>query len=470
VNINSLGNLQTSIHEGDAISSVVGESADATGGDVSIQRVDATFTVGTLGSASVNLSNYMSDVSLWLNGVKIGDMNPSLATKTSGTRIWTLRFSGLNGVIKAGTTGQIYVKITPVTGIGSAESGNTVTAELTAGAIRAVSADGISDTYGNDITQNFTITSATVGTLTASAGSDNPNASVVAVSSSTTTGVKLLSFNLKATNQNVTVNSLQAAFQTSDNSLNDVVATVYLMQGSTVLSSKTLPSGVNNGTVTFTNVNQTITNNSTQNYTIVADLQGDANYVDGTTLTASTTVTGWDASDATGATVTPSSAVLGNTMSLTGNGIAIALGTPSATDNQCQLLGCGDVGNYAIPFTVTAGNSDLYVDAQTGAGYIAYATTSSSGKGVTNQGTANFTAGPQTGGGTSGDVAGVAYKVPANSARTFTLNVSYTATSTGYTGLQLTGVQYGLSSGSLTQTYTSNLSTFFTNNINLVKH
>jgi hypothetical protein len=222
--------------------------------------------------------------------------------------------------------------------------------------------------------------------------------------------------------------------------------------------------------VTFTNVNQTITNNSTQNYTIVADLQGDANYVDGTTLIASTTVIGWDASDATGATVNPSSTVLGNTMTLTGNGIAVALGTPSASDNACNLALCGDVGNYSIPFTVTAGNSDLYVDALTGAGHIAYATTSSSGKGVTNQGTANLSVAPQTGGGTSGDVAGVAYKVPANSSRTFTLNVSYTATSTGYTGLQLTGVQYGLSSGSLTQTYTSNLSTFKTNDINLVKH
>lgn len=467
-NVTSLGDVTSSLHEGDPTTAVVGASLQATNGDVALQRVDATFVVGSTGSQSVNLDRYVSDVSLWLGSTKIGDMNPSLGTLSG--RTWTLRFEGLsNAVIKAGTTANLHVEVTPLTAIGTNESGNGFTAELLANSIRAVGGDGISDTYVSiDITQAVTVSSANLGTLTVSTASDNPNSSVVAVSSSTTTGVKLLSFNMKATNQNITVTDLVASFNTSDNNLNDVVNTVYLMQGSTVLQSKTLSTGTY-GTVTFSSINQTIPMNSTENFTITADLKGDAAYADGTTVLASTTVAGWNVSDANGATVTPSSAAGGNAQTLTANGVSLALGTPTAVNVPTTISGQGDTGNYSIPFTVTAGNSDIFISAVTGTG-IAYATTSSSNTAVTNQGAANLSVGPQVGGGTSGDVAGVAYKVPANTSRTFTLNVTYTATATGYTGLQLSSVAYGLTSGALTQSYTSNISTFKTNDINLVKH
>jgi hypothetical protein len=404
-------------------------------------------------------------------------------------RVWTLRFSGLNGIVKAGTTGNIVVKVTPLTSIGTTEDGKTVTAAILSNGVRAIGADGISDTYvtgasntpaGQTVAavgyfQPFTVSSATVGTLTVTAAGDNPSASQLAVSSSSTTGVKLLSFNMKAKNQDVKVTDLVASFGTSDNNLNDVVNTVYLMKGSTVLKSSTLSTGTYQ-TVTFTNVNDTIAKDATNNYSIVVDLKGDASYADGTTVIASTTVTGWDISDATGASVTPSAASVGNTQTLTATGVSVALGTPTATVQTASFSGGVDTGSYALPFTVTAGDSDIYIagaaNNATGntANKINYGTTTTSTQGATTQPVATVSVGSTV----TGDSAGVYYKVLAGTSRTFTLNVTVTASSSGvtagYAGVQINSIAYGTVAGTEGSFYTSHLDTFKTNDVYVQKH
>jgi hypothetical protein len=469
-NVSSLGDVTSSLKEGDATTAVIGVSADATGGDVSIQRVDVAFVVANVTSQSVNLDKYVSDVSVWLGNTKLASMDPALGDKSS--RTWTLRFSGLNGVIKSGTTGNLYVKVTPLSSIGTNEDGKTVTAELLVDSLRAVAADGISDTYiATQVNQAFTVSATTDGTLTVTAASDNPTASQVAVSSSTTTGVKLLSFNMKAKNQDVTVTDLEVGLQTSD-SLSDVINTVYLMKGSTVVKSKTVSTGTG-GVVLFTDVNQTIAKDATQNYTVVADLKGDSAYPDGTTLVASTTITNWDVSDANGTSVTPSAAAAGTTQTLTATGISVVAGSiTQAILANSGASGVDDVGSYVIPFTVTAGDNDVFIsgtakDTKGGASAtadIVFATTTTSGATRTGQPSANLTAA----GVVTGDSAGVYYKVLAGTSRVFTLNVTYTGSvATGWTGLQLSSIAYGLTS-SLGSTFSSNLDTFKTTDLNLV--
>ncbi|KKW43157.1 MAG: hypothetical protein UY97_C0001G0121 [Parcubacteria group bacterium GW2011_GWB1_57_6] len=462
-NISSLGDVSSDLDEGDATTAVMGVSADATGGDVAIQRVDAEFTIASSGGSS-NLNKYVSDVSLWLGSTKLASMDPALGDKDG--RAWTYRFSGLsNAIIKSGATGNIYVKVTPVESIGADEDGDTITVDLDANSVRAVGGDGISDTYVADDTisgQTFTVSSSDAGTLTITAANDNPTASQVTTASTSTNGVKLLSFNMKAKNTNAVVTDVVASFGTSDDNLNDVISTVYLNKGSTVLKSKTLSTGTY-GTITFSDVNQTISKDSTENYTITADLKGQtaALYVDGTTIVASTTTTGWDVSDVNGATVTPSAAAVGNTMTLTGQGISVALnGTPSSTlitAADPATTNSEDVRQFTIPFKVTAGDDDIYVSGATGTGEIAYATTTTSTGSSTDQGTANLSVGDTV----SGDLVGSYYKVLAGTTRNFTLNVTYTATDDGYTGLQLSSINYGTGTG-MGQTYSSNLNTFKT--------
>lgn len=467
-NVSSLGDVKADVKEGDAATAVIGVSADAKNGDVSIQRVDVTFNmaIGPL-NGSTNLNQYVSDVSLYLGSTKLASMDPALGDKSSN--IWTLRFSGLNGVIKSGTTGNLYVKVTPLTSIGTLEDGDSITAGLAIDSVRAVGGDGISDTYvSTAVTQLFTVSSATVGTLTVTAAGDNPTASQIAVASSTTTGVKLLSFNMKAKNSALTVTDIKAQFVTSDDNLSDVVNTVYLMKGSTVIKSKTLSTGTS-GFVTFTTVNQTLAKDATDNYTLVVDLKGDSLYADGTTLIASTTITGWDVVDANGASVSPSAAAVGNTQTLTGTGISVAKGTPSFV-TTVGLTTAGDSTQYTLPFTVTAGDNDVFIGSvvtrattpSASAGGVNFATTTSSTEAVTGTATTNFSAANVV----TGDVAG-AFKVLAGTSRTFTLNVSFTATSTGYTGVIVTGINYGPTSTLGTTYYTSNLDTFKTTDVRM---
>ncbi|MFA5744722.1 MAG: peptidoglycan-binding protein [Candidatus Paceibacterota bacterium] len=460
--VGSLGNVTSDIKEGGATVQVIGLSADATGGDVAIQRVDTTFTIGgTTGSS--NLDRYVSDISLYLDGTKLASVDPATGDKDG--RVWTIRFSGLNGVIKSGQTGNLYVKVTPLTSIGVNETGVTVTAAFAADSIRGAAADGISDTYGAVVTQGFTVSTMTTGVLTTSAAVDNPAASQVAVSSSTTTGVKLLTFTLKAKNQNITLTDVPVQLGTSD-SLSDVISTVYLMKGSTQLSSKTVSTGAF-GTTTFTNINQTINKDDTVTYSIVADLKGDAAYADGTTLVASTTVYGWDISDANGASITPSAPVTGNTMTLTATGISVVRGTPTIS-SVIGVSGAGDVATANIPFTVTAGDTAVYIgrvltkgaagDAVTG---IVYATTTTSTLGATGEPTVNLSAANSE----TNDAAGGFY-IAANTARTFTFTANIIATTTGTVlsgnvGFIINSIGYGITSTTDTA-YTSNLSTFKT--------
>lgn len=452
--VSSLGDTTSDLKEGGSSAQVVGVSGYATEGDVAVQRVDVEFTIdGTTGSA--NLNKYVTEVGLYLDGKKLASMNAADGDKNG--RVWTMRFSGLNGVIKKGNTGEIYVKVTPVSTVDANEAGVNVQADFAVDSLRAVGSDGISETYVTSrIDSSFTVGAMTTGTLTISAGSDNPKASQVAVSSSTTEGVKLLTFSAKAKNTAITVEDLAVSFGTSD-SLSDVVSSVKLMKGSTVLKSKTVSSGTY-GVITFDNLGQTIAKDSTESYSIVADLKGDSAYADGTTLIASTTTAGWDVADADGATVTPSAVAAGNTMTLTATGISVVKGSV-AVATTVGLTGTGDSTQYSIPFTVTAGDSVVYIG-KTVANAVTYGTTTSSTAAVTGTATTNFLASD-----TNGSDDSNSYYIGANTSRTFTLNVTYVATSTGYTGVILNSIKYGAATNSFTSSYTSNLDTFKTTDV-----
>jgi len=368
-NISNLGNVTTNIKEGDAATSVVGLSADATGGDVALQRVDATLTIADSGG-SANLNRYVSDVSLYLDGTKIASMDPASGDKSG--RVWTMRFAGLNAVIKSGKTANLYVKVTPLSSIGTNENGDTITAALGLDSVRAVSADGISDTYvvaDDSVTHSFNVGTATTGAVNVTTASDNPAAGGITAVSTTaanlTPDVKLLSLNVKATNADVVVDDLPIHLSTSDDNIGDVVSSVKLMKGSTVLSTKSVTNGVS--TTTFNNLNLTIKKDETANFTVVVDLLGTGSaYSEGTTITASSTTYGWDVSDANGASVTPTGGVTGNDVTLRSIGLAAAVTPTSATATK-SVPGTGtqETGTFTFTFNVTAFGADMYVSSTT---------------------------------------------------------------------------------------------------------
>jgi hypothetical protein len=147
--------------------------------------------------------------------------------------------------------------------------------------------------------------------------------------------------------------------------------------------------------------------------------------------------------------------------------ISVARGTPTATV-QVASPGGNDMALFSIPFTVTAGGSDIFIaeavqDSRSfnNPDKLSYSTTTTSTAGATQQPVAILSA--STSG--VGDIAGSRYKVLAGTSRTFTLQVAITASSTlssGYVGVQMEGIAWGTSSASLTNYYTSNFDTFKT--------
>lgn len=467
--ISSLGDVDSDIKEGDSVTKVVGASVDATNGDVRLQRVDAEFEVAA-GNNSSNLDRYVDSVSLYVNDTRVATLDASDGEKDG--RKWSYRFANLSNVIKNGATANIYVAVTPVSNVDDNESGKSITTRIPVDGIRAAGADNISEVYvGSAITQSFTVSDATTGTLTISASSNNPRDSRVEVNANnTTTGVTLLAFNLRAKNQDVTLDELPVSLSTSDNNLNDVVSTLRLMKGSTVLRSKTVSTG-SNGVVVFDNLNQTISADNTDQYSIVADLKSTNAYTNGTTLIASTTysLTGFDVSDENGDTVTPSGSATGPTVTLSTTGINVAR-TNTSVQKTNGLAGSGDSTQYTISFSVTAGDDDIYIDrsiqqssnpSAAGAG-IAWATTSTSASGVTGSGIASFGASDSN----SGDTA-TSFKVNAGTTRTFTFNVALIATGPGYTGVRLTGINFDTdpNTDDSTDYYISGLDTFRTDDV-----
>ncbi|MDB5194882.1 MAG: baaA1 [Parcubacteria group bacterium] len=480
--VSTLGDIQSSLNENTGDMKVAGISARAVGSDLAVDRVDVQFDL-TGSSGSTNLNRYVQSVSIYQNGTKLATMNP--ADGSYQNKVWTLRFNNLNGVIRNGQTSNLYVEVTPVSSINSNEMNQNVKVTIPANGIRVSDSAGVSDTYpANSITQTFSVAPATTGKLIISQASDNPFATVVKGDvNNTTTNVTLEAFNLRANNQNLTVRSIPVGISvTGTSNVGDVVQSVSLMQGSNTISTKTVTGTGTSAQVVFDNVNQNLTSNNTQEYTVVATIRKMGSGTSGTafdsndTITASTSPSGsWDVSDSNGNTVAPTGSSIGGTVTFQTVGLTIAKVSATANKSLGTTVGSGDNTQYAITFTATAGDQDIYIDrsiqntltpSAAGAG-TAWATTTSSTAGVTNAGTANLTAADTN----SGDTA-TSYKVPAGSTRTFTLNVTLTATGTGFTGVQLTGINWDTVSNtnSSTNYYTAGLDQFKTADVSMTTH
>ncbi|MGE5541278.1 MAG: peptidoglycan-binding domain-containing protein [Bacillota bacterium] len=474
-NFSDYGDVETSLEEGDSNQKVVGLEFEAKDSDLAIQRVDVDFAIN--GNGSTRLNKYVDSVSLYLDGKKLATADASDADRDGATS--TIRFSGLKGIVREGDTADLYVTVDAVNTIGSDEDGDDVYVTLGADSVRAVDAAGISDTYPTDAdtaANTFTVSTQTGGDAAISTGSDNPDDSQVqADDTDTTTGVSLLAFKVKATNQDITINDVPVQIAGTSAGAGEIVQTLKLMKGSKVLKSKSIASSttaVQN--VVFSDVNVDVSKDDTAEFSVVADVRKlDGGFGAGDELVASTTSNlAWDIEDQNGDSVDPTGSAVGGTVTFSDTGVTVTKVTTTASKTAGSTASSTDYTQYAVTFKVTAGDDDLYIDRSTqrtsspstaGAG-VAWATTTSSSSGKTDMGTANLTAE----GTNSGDTTNV-YKVDAGTSREFTLNVTLTETygQTGYTGIVLTGVNYTTDSTDTTPDdyYTAGLDTIKTSDV-----
>jgi hypothetical protein len=195
-------------------------------------------------------------------------------------------------------------------------------------------------------------------------------------------------------------------------------------------------------------------------------------FTSGDSLTATVSNSGaWDAEDVNGTTVTPTGSLTGNAVTFQATGITVTKVDASYNKSTGTTVGSGDTTQYSISWKVTAGDDDLYMaraitnGTTTSTTQVRWATTTSSTASSTDAGVASLSAGDTN----SSDTASV-FKIPSGTTRTFTLNVTLTAKSTGFTGVQLTSFAYGTTTAGTGNAYSSGLDTFKTADVSMSTH
>jgi hypothetical protein len=151
---------------------------------------------------------------------------------------------------------------------------------------------------------------------------------------------------------------------TGTGNASDIVRTIKLYSGSTLLDTESYAVGSASTSVKFKNLNVKISQGSTQNFTVKADINsvGSNNTVgEGASVAVSIPSNGWDVVNSAGSNVTITGSVTGNAITFRSIGLAID-GTPSSTSASASAVGTGGTqqGNFTYTFNVTAFGQDIY--------------------------------------------------------------------------------------------------------------
>ncbi|MCX6757897.1 MAG: peptidoglycan-binding domain-containing protein [Candidatus Nomurabacteria bacterium] len=442
---------------------VMGIKVKATGSDMKVTRL--WLDIGTrvwLSADSVTLMDGSTVLATL-------PLTSSTVTEVTVGSAWRLEFNGLNVTVPKDTTKVLTVKV----GRPTATVADTDVVVATTSSLRAVDMAGITDTYTFSAlgtrTWDLAASNAAQGTLTATLSSTSPVAQSVSglsATAGTTTDVKLMDFDLKATDGAINVTDISGLITTDAGTCTQAqcLSTVELRDGTTVLDSV-----VGASTFDFAEQDITIAAGATKTLSIWAKVNhvagsfvvaGDAlhaviNNVDGTTGTSYT-----DAS------ITPT--VTGNAQYFFRYAptITVAAGTigTRVSDGTSTTPNFG--GDYSLVFTVAApSTSDIFVKTPAfavGQPTVPTKTTVALGGVLTNSTAVS-------GATLKGSTLTTWDKIPAGQSRTFTItsNIPHGGTA-GYVGVTLAtnGINWSSSeSDSTGTTQTWGLSEIKTNTV-----
>ncbi|NVN97096.1 peptidoglycan-binding protein, partial [Candidatus Nomurabacteria bacterium] len=227
-------------------------------------------------------------------------LTASTVTELTAGSAYRLEFNGLNFVVAKDATKLLTLNINRPT-----LTTNDTDWVISAVTLRAVDGAGITDTYtlptiSTGVTRNVDMgtTTATTGTMTVSLNSNSPldmSVSGLSSTSGVTTNIKLMDFDLKATDGPLNVTEVKGTLTSS--AATDV-ASLELRDGTNVLSSVTVGAG---GAFDFTTLSIDIAKDTTKTLSINA------------VVNSITAVTGVTVGDSVKATVTNVYATSGGT-------------------------------------------------------------------------------------------------------------------------------------------------------------
>ncbi len=258
-------------------------------GDVNVSSIKLTFdSTGNNAADSDRISDYLSNIYVWMGSTKIGSASTSDFTKDStGVYSKTIQLSG--AVIKADKTEKFYISADAVSNLDSGDidsdswtvainniryvdgSGVTTT-EDSGGSLIPAAMDY--DTAGDGVGISFVSFSTAADTELKINVDSSLQAGIVTVNTtSDTKGVTLLKGTMKLEGtSNVWLDEVPFLFTTNATNVDAVTPTVYFTIDGTEYSESMTSSAGTTEVITFNDLNKTLTAGKTYTFTVKADV------------------------------------------------------------------------------------------------------------------------------------------------------------------------------------------------------
>jgi peptidoglycan hydrolase-like protein with peptidoglycan-binding domain len=265
--------LASSIYEGDDMVKVLGLKLEAKSSDISVQRVKIDLGDSTAIYNKILNKIYVMDGSTVLAS---SDLNSSTVVKDGSTYYITL--TGFNALVKKDTSKVLTVAVDVKDSIDSTDASVSRTIRTADQAVRGVDGAGL-DEYTGTVgisTKTFTVAATLVdsATLKTSLNTASPKATTIIASAGANQDeadkVTALIFNVKAEKDDILINELSVTASGTAVTDGDIT-TLYLFDGSTELDNATAST---TGVTTFSNVDLTVSKDSTKTLTVKADIRG----------------------------------------------------------------------------------------------------------------------------------------------------------------------------------------------------
>jgi hypothetical protein len=361
-----LSNPQTTLYGG-ATSELVAGQYKATGSDMTVRKVSVKIVDDDITTFPWQV---FSAISIWDGATKLGEVTLTSANmiQTTFAHSYTIDISGLAWAIPNGTQKVLTVKGTVVPNAVTAVTvaGQSYVVSLLANGVISTDTAGVTYTSvsGADLASSaLTIASSQAAAITTTLATDNPLAGNVIGSTSATTRVDLLKFNVKVENSNVTFNS---GTITATSTYATTTVSVELWDGSTLV---TTAAPAASGLVTWSNFTLPIAAGTTKTLTVkgvIAQLATGYNAGDTVQISTGPVLTGVDANS--NVRTAAGALVIGGAMKIYLVAPTFTYSTSGYTVSGTDTTHTSNIGVASITFTVTANGGDIYIATTTNEG------------------------------------------------------------------------------------------------------
>ena len=385
-----VSNPQTTLYGGITYETVAAQYK-ATGSDITVKKI----AVGIVKLTPTAFPwQVFTTLSLWEGSTKLAELPVIQANAIENTfaKDYTFNLSGLNWVIPYGQQKVLTLKATTVTNAISTVTDTSWTLSLLTSVVYSDTAGVTYSVAGTSaIASNaLSLTTAQKATATITLAADNPYDTNIIGSTTGTTKVDLMKFNLKVADLNATFNSgtgLIVTIGTGSSTLQSYITSIELWDGSTNIAAAApvwaTATSTATSALTWSNINLPVAAGTTKTLTVkvqIAQLPTTYVYATGNYVNVSTgpTLSGIDTN----------SNVVASTGAATSNKGYLFVKAPTFALVNTSFGSSGptgypqSIGNAKITFNVTANGADIYLLSSNA--YTAATSTPSAGASMTS--------------------------------------------------------------------------------------